>query len=559
MTQLIGTAVVSGVAYAPARWSNPRPGISSSVFNTVAEPDRDAETDRFERAIRTVSDRYRDRARKVTDPATRSVLEATAELVKDRGLLRMARKEISAGSTAEAAVIDSIDSFIHTMNKLGGIMAERATDLRDIRDRVVACLMDLPEFGIPESDTPIVLLTSDLSPADAAMLDPAVVHGLVLSEGGPTSHTSIVARQRGIPCVVAVRALDTIPDGTWVLLDGELGTISADVDQALVQEKVAADHARRVEADRWVGPGMTADGHRVALLANVQDARSSSEATQSQAEGIGLFRTELAFGESAIEPSLEEQTLLYQSVFSSYRTSPVIVRTLDAGSEKSVPFLRQESEENPALGVRGVRYGEVESPGLLERQLNAIAAGHARSGATQPARVMAPMVSTVDEARQFAAAVRSRGMIAGIMVEVPAVCVLAGAFVAEVDFLSIGTNDLTQYVMAADRLSPSLVALNDPWQPAVLRLIAVVTAAGKAAGKHVGVCGEAATDPHLASVLVGLGASHLSMADKAIASVGGFLSTVTVDQCFQAATAALAAQTAREARRSARCALGVGR
>ncbi|WP_028708739.1 putative PEP-binding protein [Propionicicella superfundia] len=551
MTQLTGTGVVAGVAYAPARWAAARPEIKASAFAPVPEANRAAELERFEAAVAAVEQGYLERAQRVAEPDTKKVLEATAGLVKDRGLMRMARKEIAAGTAAEGAMIDSIDSFIQTMQKLGGLMAERATDLRDIRDRVVGVLMDLPEFGIPESDTPIVLLTTDLSPADAAMLDPATVQALVLSEGGPTSHTSIVARQRGIPCVVAVPGLATISEDEVVLVDGGRGTVSTEADPSSVERLIAEDRTRRDAVRTWQGPGRTADGYQVALLANVQSVATAQEAAQTQAEGVGLFRTELAFSETATEPSVTDQAKLYAGVFAAFPEGKVVVRTLDAGSDKPVPFVLHEKEDNPSLGVRGIRLQSLKPEGMLDRQLDAIAQGRKDSGAEGRAWVMAPMIATVDEAREFAAKVRSRGMIPGIMVEVPAVCVLADEFIAEVEFMSVGTNDLTQYTMAADRLSPSLVSLNDPWQPAVLRMLSLAATACTKTRKTIGVCGEAASDPLLGCVLVGLGISYLSMADKAIPGVGSMLGSVTLAQCQAAAQAALAATDPQGARHAA--------
>lgn len=551
MTQLTGTGVVAGVAYAPARWAADRPEFDAASFATIAEEARPAELDRLIGAIDTVAERYRARAAKVTDQHTKEVLEADAGLAQDRGLMRTARKAISAGSSAEAAMIEAIDSFIQTMTKLGGLMAERVTDLRDIRDRVVGYLRGLPEFGIPESDTPIILMAPDLSPADAALLNPVIIQGLVLSEGGPTSHTSIVARQRGIPCVVAVSGLRQITDGTAVLVDGEQGTITDEADPASVERLIAEDKVRREAIRTWRGPGRTADGYKVALLANVQDVQSAQDAAETQAEGIGLFRTELAFSKAQSEPSVNDQANMYAGVFSAFPDGKVVVRTLDAGSDKPVPFVQHEHEENPSLGVRGVRLQSLKPEGMLDRQLDAIAKGRWDSGVGGRAWVMAPMIATIDEAREFATKARSRGMIPGIMVEVPAVCALAEEFIAEVEFMSVGTNDLTQYTMAADRLAPALVSLNSPWQPAVLRMLALAATACSKARKTIGVCGEAASDPVLGCVLVGMGVTYLSMADKAIAGVGSLLGSVTLAQCQAAAEAALSSTDPVSARRAA--------
>ncbi|WP_308116688.1 putative PEP-binding protein, partial [Rhodococcus zopfii] len=233
------------------------------------------------------------------------------------------------------------------------------------------------------------------------------------------------------------------------------------------------------------------------------------------AEGVGLFRTELCFLDRELEPSVADQADIYAEVLTAYAGRKVVVRTLDAGSDKPLRFVTHPEEHNPALGVRGIRIGST-APGIVERQLDAVAEAAARTG--QSPWVMAPMIATVAEAAAFAALVRARDLVPGVMVEVPAAALLADRLLEHVDFLSIGTNDLGQYTMAADRMSPQLATLTDPWQPAVLALVARTAEAGQAAGKPVGVCGEAAADPLLACVLAGLGVTSLSCAAAAVAA-----------------------------------------
>ncbi|HRD64424.1 MAG TPA: phosphoenolpyruvate--protein phosphotransferase, partial [Nocardioides sp.] len=304
--------------------------------------------------------------------------------------------------------------------------------------------------------------------------------------------------------------------------------------------RVAADRAARAALDSWTGPAETTDGVRIKLLANVADGESARLSSGAPVEGVGLFRTELCFLDRRDEPTVDEQAAIYGEVLDAF-TGPgryVVVRTLDAGSDKPIAFATLEDEENPALGVRGLRLA-VNNPGLLERQLDGIAAA-ARASGTET-WVMAPMVATVAEAADFAARVRERGLKAGVMVEVPSAALLADRMLEVVDFLSIGTNDLTQYTMAADRLASDLAHLTDPWQPAVLQLIATTAVAGQQAGKSVGVCGEAAADPLLAVALVGMGVTSLSMAAAAVRPVGAQLSAVSSETCREAAAAALAA------------------
>lgn len=299
----------------------------------------------------------------------------------------------------------------------------------------------------------------------------------------------------------------------------------------------------------WTGPGATADGHLVAVLANVQDGAAARSASETPAEGVGLFRTELCFLNRDTEPSVAEQTQIYSEVLQAFSSKKVVVRTLDAGSDKPLKFVAHPEEANPALGVRGIRVADG-NPGLLERQLEAIAAAGEQTG--NPPWVMAPMIATPAEAQSFAEKARSFGLTAGVMIEVPAAALLADHILEHVDFLSIGTNDLAQYTMAADRMSADLATLTDPWQPGVLALVAMAAKAGERVGKPVGVCGEAAADPLLSCVLVGLGVTSLSAAAAAVTGVGAKLASVTYAQCQAAAEEVLTASSAAECREIAR-------
>lgn len=550
-TTIIGTGVVPGVARGPALWTSPRPQLPEHQ-PTVAEPERAAETERFRAATATVSGRLADRASAASGAAA-NVLGATAALARDKGWMKAAEKRIAGGMPAAHAAVAATEQFATLFEKMGGLMAERVTDLRDIRDRVIAELLGQPEPGVPTPAQPSVLLADDLAPADTAGLDPQLIVALVTELGGPTSHTAIIARQLGIPCIVAAEAIGGIAVGTDLLVDGAAGTVRVGVDPTEADRLVTEDAVRREAIRAWRGPARTADGHDVQLLANVQDgAGARAAAEKSQAEGVGLFRTELCFLSADTEPTVDRQREIYAEVLTAYPDRKVVIRTLDAGSDKPLKFANLEHEENPAMGVRGIRLA-AGNPGLLTHQLDAIAEA-ARETGNQP-WVMAPMVATVDEARDFAVACRERNLVPGIMVEVPAVAVRARFYLEHVDFLSIGTNDLAQYTMAADRMSPRLAAFTDPWQPGVLQLVADTARAGADAGKPVGVCGEAAADPQLACVLIGFGITSLSMAHGAVAGVGAQLASVTLDQCREAAEAVLAAADAQTARKAARVAL----
>lgn len=544
-TVLCGVPVVPGVRFAPVIRPGRLPVLDE--LHPAAESvgaDCEAETARFNAATATVADRLRERAALATGAAA-EVLAATAMLAVDRAWLDAARKRIAEGMPAVRAASAAVDQFVALFTQIGGLMGERVTDLRDIRDRVVAELAGLPEPGVPMPTKPSILCADDLAPADTAGLDPRLVVGLATSLGGPTSHTAIIARQLGIPCVVAVSGLDDVPAGTDVLIDGSRGTIAVSPDPVAAATAVEAAEVVAAAMAGWDGPGLTVDGYPVAVLANVQDGAAARAARATPAEGVGLFRTELCFLNRESEPTVAEQAATYAEVLQAFAGFKVVIRTLDAGSDKPLKFVGHLDEANPALGVRGIRIAHG-NPGLLDRQLDAIRIA-ADSTGVEP-WVMAPMVSVPEEARVFAEKARARGLVPGVMIEVPAAALLADRILAHVEFLSIGTNDLAQYTMAADRMSADLAALTDPWQPGVLALVAQTVSAGAAAGKPVGVCGEAAADPLLACVLVGLGVSSLSAAAAALPRVGAKLASVTIQQCRQAAVAVLVTASAADAR-----------
>lgn len=554
VTTIHGTPVVPGLAHGPAQVtvSDISPAALAR-YGDGGHPDADTALAAYDAAVESVAEGFRRKAA-AADGAAAGVLTASAGLATDRGLRSAVGKNLRAGEPLLTAVDHAVEKFVTVFTGMGGLMAERVTDLRDIRTRVVARLVGEPEPGVSLPDEPVVLVATDLAPADTAGLDPTLVLGLVTERGGPTSHTAIIARQLGIPCVVGATGVVAAVAGHTLLLDGATGTIELDPDPAEAAGRVARDTEARAALAQWQGPGRTADGHPVKLLANVADAASAVAAAEGPVSGVGLFRTELSFLDRETEPTVEEQTAVYAGVLDPFVGGDryVVVRTLDAGSDKPIAFATHPGEENPALGVRGLRLSFTDH-GLLDRQLDAIAAAAERSGATT--WVMAPMVATVDEARDFAQSARARGLVPGVMVEVPSAALLADRILAEVDFLSIGTNDLTQYTMAADRLCTDLAHLTDPWQPAVLQLIALTAAAGERASKPVGVCGEAAADPLLACVLVGLGVTSLSMAAAAVRPVGARLAAATLKQCREMANAALAAADPSAAREAARAVL----
>lgn len=552
---LRGTPVVPGLVVGPVLQVRTEVSAAAiAAYGDGGHADADAALLAYDAAASAVADAFTRRA-SATQGAASEVLTASAGLAKDRGLRSSVAKALGAGAPLLTAVQEAVAGFVTLFRSMGGLMAERATDLGDIERRIVAHLVGEPEPGLDLPDVPSVLVAEDLAPSDTAGLDPVRVLALVTEKGGPTSHTAIIARQLGIPCVVGVAGALAVPEGESLLVDGSTGLLETGPEPDEARRRVARDAERRARIEAWNGPAATADGVPVELLLNVADAASAADGATSPVGGVGLFRTELCFLDRPTEPSVAEQAEIYAQVLAPFAgVGKVVVRTLDAGSDKPIAFATHAGEENPALGVRGLRLA-YENPGLMERQLDGIAQAAQQSGVET--WVMAPMVATVTEARVFAEAVRGRGLKAGVMVEVPSAALLADRMLEVVDFLSVGTNDLTQYTMAADRMASDLAHLTDPWQPAVLHLVAAAARAGKAAGKPVGVCGEAAADPLLAVVLVGLGVTSLSMAASAVRAVGAQVGEVTQAQAEAAAAAALDATSPRRAREAVRRVLGL--
>jgi phosphotransferase system enzyme I (PtsI) len=514
----------------------------------MAPPARAAAAQIVTDALTATAAQYRARAA-ATEGHRAEVLAATAAIADDAVLHDTASNAVhERGVSPERAVWDAIARLVADYRAAGGSMLDRVTDLHDVRDRTIAAITGVEPPGLPERREPYILIADDLAPADTVTLDPSRCLALVTEQGGPTSHTAIIARELGLPAVVGVKGATSIADGTLVLVDGDTGEVIVQPDLA---EQATATGV--ITLPPFVGPGQTADGHRVLLSANVGAPREIARAVERGAEGVGLFRTEFCFLDRADEPSVAEQVAAYREVFAAFPQQRIIVRTLDAGSDKPLPFLTAIDEPNPVLGLRGVRTA-IRDPQVLERQLQAIA--EAAVAERADVAVMAPMIATLGETREFAARARTAGIASvGIMLETPAAAVTAAELCAAVDFISVGTNDLSQYTMAADRMSASLAALADPWQPALLRMIRLVGDAAAATGTPMGLCGEAAANPDFAAVLVGLGASSLSMTARAIPTVGARLAGVTLEQCRAAAAAACAAPEPVEARAAARAAL----
>lgn len=534
------------------------------VTRTVDEPSAtprppDSETgpelERFHAAAAAVADSQEAAARAAQSTA-RDVLEATAEMAADPALLAIANHHIQDRRlTAERATWETTGELRARLEAVGGYLGERAADIDDIRDRIIAALRGGP-LGITLPTTPSILVGETLSPTDTAGLGPDTVLAIVTAKGGAQSHSAILARALGIPAIVGADAqVVDIDQGTQLFVDGSTGVLSDDPTED------EQDRAVHFAAERSAAPVLTSHGElscgtRIPLLANVGSATEAKTAAESGAEGVGLLRTEFLFLDREDEPTVVEQTEVYAEIFSHFPGLPVIVRTLDAGSDKPIPFIcGSRDEPNPALGMRGFRTHSF-APEVLERQIEAIA--RAAKFATAEVKVMAPMITTPTESVRFAALVRAAGLdSAGVMVETPAAALCAESVLEPVAFASIGTNDLAQYTLAFDRELSDYENLQSAKQPAILRLIDAVILGARHAGDGdaragdesrtearanplpVSVCGEAAADPELAVVLVGLGVSTLSMSAPSLPRVAARLAEVTLEEARESARQAL--------------------
>jgi len=544
--ELQGVGVSAGVAVGPVALVGgevPVPPEGGEVTDPAAEGRA------IVQALEAVAADLEERGRAAGGEA-QAVLEAQAMMARDPGLAEQAERLARGGRTAARAVYEAFGVYRKLLGGAGDYMAARVADLDDIRDRTVARLLGVPMPGVPDPGHPFVLVARDLAPADTATLRPDRVLALITEEGGPTSHTAILAKSMGVPAVVACAGATGLAEGVQVLVDGGAGQVVVEPDQARLDAAETRAAARQAARAAFVGLGRTSDGHHVGLLANVGGPGDVEAAVAAGAEGVGLFRSEFLFLDRADPPPVAEQAAAYRAVFEAFPGGKVVVRTLDAGADKPLAFLDLGDEPNPALGVRGLRAVR-RRPELLSGQLDAIA--QAAAGSPAEVWVMAPMVATAEEASWFCAQLRDRPVAkAGVMIEIPAAALMAEAVLAEADFASLGTNDLAQYLFAADRLVGALAALQSPWQPALLKLVAATAEAGLALGKPVGVCGEAAGDPVLALVLVGLGVTSLSMAPPSVGDVRMLLGRHSVDDCRRLAELALAAPDAATARAQVR-------
>jgi multiphosphoryl transfer protein len=525
--ELAGIAASSGVAVGPARPLD-APVLAPRDDEPAGDPDEEwARLQAAREEARADIDRARATVAGRAGESEAAIFDAHVLLLDDAALLDPARRAIEAGeagaASAWAAAAAAAAGAYRDLDD--PYLRERAADVEDVAARVLRRLTGAEgAAGAVEAG---IVLADELTPGQAAELDPARVRGIATARGGATAHAAILARALGIPAVVGLgRALLAVGEGTPLILDGDAGTVRVDPGEAAVaeaEERRAEGERRRARALAAAHePAVTRDGTRIEVAANLGSPAEVQGALEQGAEGVGLLRTEFLFLDRDAPPSEDEQLAVYGEIARALGDRPLVIRTLDAGADKPLPFLRQAPEDNPFLGRRGIRLA-LARPELLDTQLRALV----RTAAEHPLKVMFPMVATLGELRAARAALeraqaqtRARGRLeVGVMVEVPAVAIAAQRFAPEVDFFSIGTNDLSQYTMAAERGNPDVAALIDGPLPPVLRLVALVTRAAAATGAWVGVCGELAGEPGAAALLVGLGVTELSMAAPRIPEV----------------------------------------
>lgn len=484
----------------------------------------------------------------------RDIFTTHQAMLRDPALREEVQVRLQKGLSAEAAWMEEIESAAQQQESLHDkLLAERAADLRDVGRRVLACLTGIEAEQAP--DEPYILVMDEVVPSDVATLNAQRVAGILTAGGGATSHSAIIARALGIPAIVgAGPGVLGLARNTLLLLDGERGELlvsptATQLEQAR-SERDTREQRKRLADERRMEPAMTRDGHPVEVAANIGAAGETPEAVAMGAEGIGLLRTELVFMNHTQAPDQATQEAEYRRVLEALEGRPLVVRTLDVGGDKPLPYWPMPAEENPFLGVRGIRLS-LQRPDILETQLRALLA----SADGRPLRIMFPMVGNIDEWRTAKAMVdRLRvdlpvaDLQVGIMIEIPSAALIAPVLAQEVDFFSIGTNDLTQYTLAIDRGHPSLSGQADGLHPAVLRLIGMTVEAAHAHGKWVGVCGELAADALAVPMLVGLGVDELSVSARSIALVKARVRELDFAACQRLAKQALMLPGAHEVR-----------
>ena len=552
---------ISGVSAAPGLAIGPVYQSQASRIVVTDQPgDVESERRQLRQALVTAREQLDDVYESVkarSGPAEAAIFRAHQALLDDPELVGEVDALVLGGHSAAWAWQHAIEARITDIQQVRDErLAARAVDMHDVGQRVLRLIAGVAHGEASLPNAPVILIADDLTPSDTARLNPKRILGICTAGGGPTSHTAIIARALDIPAVVgAGAAVLEQPNGTTSILDGGGGHLYLDPTEADIEAarefQRDLQRQRDVEYETRYEPALMTDGHRVEVVANIGKAPEAEQAVEAGAEGVGLMRTEFLFLERTTAPTEEEQYEAFTTMVQALNGLPLIIRTLDIGGDKVLPYLTLPHEDNPFLGVRGVRLC-LRHPELFIPQLRAIY----RASEIGPIKIMFPMIATLEDlraAKEVAERVRQELGVPpveiGIMVEVPSAVLMAREFAEEVDFFSIGTNDLTQYALAIDRLHPTLGKQVDGLHPAVLRLIDLTVRGAEAAGKWVGVCGGIAGDPRGALILAGLGVSELSMSIPSVAAVKARLRQVSLAQAQGVAKQALACSVAEDVRR----------
>ncbi len=553
-TTISGISAANGLAISVIRQFEQRKIVVKDEPGNPVE-----EGDKFQQALSAAQaelENLHDEVKKKFGSNKAAIFRAHAEFLNDAPTIQQTIVSIFNGHSAAWSWQEVIAEKVGQMQKLDDpVLAGRAIDLSDVGQRVLRHLTGAADVKPATPDSPVLLVAHDLTPSDTAVLDPDTILGFCTAVGGPTSHTAIMARTLGIPAIVGAGSLVTdIDDDTPCILDGYNGKLylnpsDADIQAAKAVQRQLQGAQAAADAGRFE-PAITNDGHRIEVAANINRAGDVPQAVEAGAEGVGLMRTEFLYLERSSAPTEEEQFETYRDMVKALNGRPLIIRTLDIGGDKEVPYLNLPKEDNSFLGIRGIRLC-LARPDLFLPQLRAIY----RAAAFGPLKIMFPMISTLDDfaqAKSMAEQVRQElnapEVELGIMIEVPSAVVLADQFAQEVDFFSIGTNDLTQYTLAMDRLHPQLAKQADGLHPAVLRMVDQTVKAAKQAGVWVGVCGGIAADPKGAAILTGLGVSELSVSIPSVAAVKAQIRTTSLAALQTLAQKALNCRTAQEVR-----------
>lgn len=484
-----------------------------------------------------------------------AIFEAHLEILNDPDLRETAQNHLQQGQSAGQAWQTAFEAQAKTLAKLNDdTLAARAIDIRDVGNRVLRALSGQSHSQHNLPNHPVILIAPDLTPSDTVTLDLEKVLGFCTATGGANGHTAILARALGLPAVVGAGDGVLSQQADTAILNGDIGTLdlnpSAEALATAERLQLAQQSRHQAELQAAHDPALTTDGHLVEVVANIGNLTEARQALQFGAEGVGLLRTEFLFLDREQAPTEDEQFQVYRDIALALKGQPVIIRTLDVGGDKPLPYLSLPSEENPFLGQRGIRLC-LARPELLRTQVRAIF----RAAEYGSLRIMFPMISTLADwtaARKLVSEVqaelKAKPIEVGIMVEVPSAALLARTLASEVDFFSVGTNDLTQYTLAMDRTNPNLSEQADGLNPAILHLIDLTVRAAHTAGKWVGVCGELAADSQAVPILLGLGVDELSASVPALPGLKAQIRTLTLSKMQVMAAQALACASPTEVR-----------